>query len=531
MTRKLALFSLVLFASLVAAQTVEVKLKIRAALYDRDLNLKPVPRLVVKLTPAEPSTGAPITLQTSLDGVVESAIRPGKYHVTTEKATELFDKSYRWDFDAELTRPENLLELSNDNAKIAPLAAGREAHIDELATQYKRVKDAVVTVWTEDRAFDGTIIEGTGLVLTVQHQLEPVGGWLAVQLDDNRKLPATIVASDAQADVAVLRFDAKTAGEFPVANISSDPEALIEGERLFTVENPGEAKNKKLLTGVLSKADQEQMVSDIKLGYVGSPLFNSSGNAVGMVQFRDKKLQVRPLHAAISVIKEAQGKIASTKPPQGRLMPVVPQLELTTADLRSPGRGHWEKDFYLFKLGDFFVELITPVSAYESRTDNYNEEMKEYGKHPKGKTKPEPPSDKYSVALMIAVFPQTKTPYWANFGRSGYAPVVREYKNGFSKMTLMCGGQEVEPVWPHRIVEGAYGNWNVVVKGESSGGRYLYRPEAITPQCGKVTVRVVSTKNEDAVLEKVLDDKVVQRIWEDFEAYRSAGKTKTEEEN
>jgi hypothetical protein len=474
--------------------------------------------------------GAPITLQTSLDGAVEAAIAPGKYHVTTEKATELFDKSYLWDFDAELTRPDNLLELSNDNAKIAPLAAGREAHIDELATQYKRVKDSVVTIWTEDRAFDGTIIDPTGLVLTVQHQLEPVG-WLAVQLDDKRKLPAVVVASDAQADVAVLRFDAKTAGEFPVVSVSPDPEALVEGERVFTVENPGQVKNKKLLTGVLSKADEEQIVSDIKLGYVGSPLFNSSGNAVGLVQSRDKKLTVRPIHVATAVIKETKAKIAGMRAPEARLMPVVPNVELTTADLRSPGRGHWERDFYQFKLGDFLVELVTPVASYEIRTDNYEAEMKEYGKHPKGRDKPDPPSDKYSVALVIAVLPQTKMPYWANVGRQSNAPVVRQYKNGFSKMTLLCGEQEVEPVWPHRIVEEAYGNWNVVVQGESSGGRYVYRPEAIAPECGKVTVRVVSTKNEGAVLEKVLDEKVVRRIWEDFEAYRSQGKAKTEEPN
>lgn len=530
MTHKLAFLSLILFSGLLAAQTADVKVKIRAALYDRDLNIKPVPRLVVKLTPLAPTAGAPISLQTNFDGVAEGTIAPGKYHVSTEKAAELFDKGYRWELDAELTRAENLLELSNDNAKITPLAGGREAHVDELATQYKRVKDTVVTVWTEDRAFDGTIIDAGGLVLTVQHQLEPLG-WMAVQLDDKRKLPAVVVASDAQADVAVLRFDAKTAGEFPAANISSDPEALIEGERVFTVENPGLAKDKKLLTGVLSKADANEVVSDIKLGYLGSPLFNSSGSAVGLVQFVNKKLQVKPIGAAMPTLKQAKEKLAGMQPPEPRLMPVIPVEELTAAELRSPGRGHWEKDFYQSKLGDFFVEFITPVSTYEARTDRYEAEMKDYGKHPKGRSKPDPPSDKYSAALMIAVYPQTKTPFLANLGKPNYAPVVREYKNGFLKMTLLCGEEEVEPVWPHRIVEGEYGNWNVVVRGESSGGRYLYRPEAITPKCGKVTLRVVSTKNETAVLEKVVDEKVVQRIWEDFEAYRTKGTPKTGEAN
>jgi S1-C subfamily serine protease len=498
----------------------KVNLRVRAALYDRDLNIKPAPRLKVKLSPVAPTTGDPVTLQTSLDGIVETKITPGKYRLTTERGAELFDQSYKWDLEVELTKADNVVELSNDNAKIEPLA-GRETHVDVLAAQYKRVKGAVVTVWTEDRAFDGTIIDENGLVLTVQHQLKGAD-WLAVQLDDERKLPAVKVAQNEQADVAVLRFDAKTAGEFPVASISSDPEALVEGERVFTVENPGADRSKKLLTGVLSKADNEQIVSDIKVGYVGSPLFNSTGSAVGIAQYHDPKMVMRPIGAATAVIKEASETSARIQPP-ARLLPVVPQVELASADLRAPGRGHWESEFYQFKLGDFYVDLITPVAAYEMRLDKYNAEMKEYGKHPKGHTQPPVPDDKYTPSLIVAVYPQTKAGYWENFGRSG-GPVRVHYKNGFSKMMLLCGDHEVEPVWPHRTLEEGGGNWNVVMSNESTGGRYVYRADAIKPGCGTVKLRVVATKKEDEVLEKILDEKVVQRIWEDYEPYRKADK-------
>ncbi|HTZ31941.1 MAG TPA: serine protease [Methylomirabilota bacterium] len=502
-------------------EPAKVRLKVRAALYDRDLNIKPVPRLAVKLTPIAPTAGNATMVVTSLEGSVETEIVPGKYRVTTEKGAELFDKLYRWDLEAEFTKKENLLELSNDNAKIEPVAAGREAHIDTLAAQYKRVKDSVVTVWTEDRAFDGTIIDEEGLVLTVQHQLKGAE-WLAVQLDDARKLPAVKVAQDEQADVTVLRFDAKTAGEFPVASVSTDPESLVEGERVFTVENPGNDKNKKLLTGVLSKADNEQIVSDIKLGYVGSPLFNSSGSAVGIAQYRENKMMMRPIGAAKKVIEEAKGMTAKVEAP-ARLLPVVPPTELASADLRAPGRGHWESEFYQFKLGDFYVDLITPVAAYELRLDTYNAEMKEYGKHPKGHTQPTVPDDKYTAALIVAVYPQTKMGYWENFGRNG-GPPVRHYKNGFSKMMLLCGDHVVEPVWPHRTLEEGGGSWNVVMSNDSTGGRYVYRSDAIQPSCGTVKLRIVATKKEDEVLEKVLDQKVVQRIWEDYEPYRAQDK-------
>jgi hypothetical protein len=521
MKHEIAFLMILLAPICVAGQNAMVKIKLRVALYDRDLNLKPVPRLTVKLTPIAPASGEAVTLRTSLDGIAEGTIAPGKYRATTEKGAELFDQSYKWDLEVELTKAENLLELSNDNAKIEPLA-GRETHVDALAGQYKRVKNAVVTVWTEDRAFDGTIIDEKGLVLTVQHQLKGVE-WLAVQLDDERKLPAVKVASNELADVAVLRFDAKTAGEFPVVSISTDPEALVEGERVFTVENPGNARNKKLLTGVLSKADSEQIVSDIKVGYVGSPLLNSSGSMVGIAQYREQKMTMRPIGVASGVIKEAIDLAGKIQAP-ARFLPVVPPVELASADFRAPGRGHWESEFYQFKLGDFYVDLITPVAEYEMRLDTYNAQMKEYGKHPKGHTQPTVPDDKYTPALIVAVYPQTKMGYWENFGRNG-GPTVRHYKNGFSKMVLLCGDHEVEPVWPHRTLEEGGASWNVVISNESTGGRYVYRSDAIKPGCGTVKLRIMATKKDDEVLEKILDEKVVRRIWEDYELYREKDKS------
>jgi len=92
-------------------------------------------------------------------------------------------------------------------------------------------------------------------------------------------------------------------------------------------------------------------------------------------------------------------------------------------------------------------------------------------------------------------------------------------------MQLLCGEHEVEPVWPHRTVEEESANSYVVLSNESTGGRYIYPPDAIKPGCGPVKLRIVATKKEDEVLEKLIDDKVVQRIWEDYEPYRAIEKS------
>lgn len=495
-----------------------VKLKLRGALYDRDLNVKPIPHLAVKLIPSAPGA-QPISVQTSLDGVADLEIPAGKYKVMTDKPVEMFDKSYRWEFDAEFTKPEDILELSNDNAQITPLAAGREARVDELAFQYKRVKDAVVTVWTEHGWSDGLLVDPAGLVLTGQRTLDGVN-WIVVQVDDRRRLTATVAAFDKERDMAVLRINPASGGLVP-AQLSTDPGAILEGERVFTVESADKDKNKKLVTGVVSKADADEIVTDVKTSY-GSPLFNSSGNVVGIARLVSDKVHVRPIGVATSVLAEARQKLANSQAPSPDLLPVFPADYFPSDSLRAPGRGRWEKDVYSFKLGDFYVELFTPISQYETSAENYEQALKDYGKHSQGRTRPAEPENKFEPTLAFVVVPKTKVPFWENMGRNNTSPVILRYKNGFKKMRLLCGEKEVTPIWPGHVVAGSGYRRNVVLVDESSMGRYIYTFDSISPQCGKVKMQVfsASAKEGEPPLEKVLDDDTVKRIWQDFEPYR-----------
>lgn len=520
----LTAISLYFLAGFSAADNVKVK--IRAALYDRDLNVKPVPRLVVKLLPT--AAGAlEITVQTTLDGLAETEVPAGKYRVVTDKPVEMFDKTYLWEFEASFTKPENTLELSNDNAKMTPLAGDRGARVDELAYQYKRVKNAVVTVQTEFGSHDGFILDNNGLILTTAHPLEQVT-WLAVMIDDQHKLPAVVVNTDKVNDLAVLRIHAQTAGAIAPAELSTDPGALIEGERVFMVENPGKDKDRKLHTGVISRADATEIVSDVPIHDIGGPLFNSSGNVVGITQAKDRKYHIQPIAMAKTVISEAKEKLASSAAPQARLLPTPPSEQFPEDQLRAPGRGHWERDVYSLKTDDFFVYFWTPISRYENSAENYQEQLKEYSKHPKSRTAPSEPAHKYDATLLIAIVPKTKVPFWENMGRSSYSKTVVRYKSGFAKMRLLCGEKEVEPIWPGQVTEESEEGSYARLVDQSSGGRYVYPYDAISPQCGKVTLQLFSTKDPSRPVEKLLDASTVQRLYQDFEAFRQMQSTKTE---
>jgi hypothetical protein len=520
---------MVLLTSMAFGQGSMVKTKVRAALYDRDLNLKPVPNLTVNLVANEAQAKAPITVQTNLDGIAEVELPPGKYRVTTGKAIEFLDISFLWDLEADLSRPENTVELSNANAKATPLAGGRSAHIDELAFQYKRVKGTVISVWTDRGEFDGIVLDAAGLVLTTYSPVEKAV-WLAVQLDDHRRVPAVVVASDRENNLAVLRVNPAEAGVIVPADLSTEPGALVEGERVFLVGNPGGDAKKKLLTGVLSNVDQKEIISDVQLTYPGAALFNSSGAVIGIVQSSEKKLHVRPIAAAQSLLQEAQQKISIGAPPPSHLLPTPPVDDFPSDQLRAPGRGAWEKEMYSFTAGDFSVEIVDPISTFESDTERYNIAMKDYVRHPTNKPAPTESEHKYRPVLIIFAIPQTKIS-WGKTMLSGLAagpystgPTYKHYKTGFKEMRVLCGEKEIQPIWPGRFAAGPQVDYSVIVDDEAFSGQYHYAHDAITPQCGKVTLQLVSTSDPDHPFEKVIDSRIIERIWSDFEAYRKTVK-------
>jgi S1-C subfamily serine protease len=262
-----------------------VKVKIRAALYDRDLNLKPVPHLAISIHSLDTPSAEPISIQTSLDGVAETELPPGRYQLTSGKPVEFQGKTYRWTLEPNLTKPENTVELSNDNATTTDLSGGRGAQVDQLADQFKRLKPSIMTVWTQDGHGTGFLVDPAGLILTNQHVISG-HTYLAAQFDSARKLTAELLAEDTQKDVAVLRVNLAPVPDAVIARLAKGEGTLLEGERVFTIGNPLD-QEKVLTSGIVSKVSADTIISDINInpGNSGGPLFNSSGMVVGITTY------------------------------------------------------------------------------------------------------------------------------------------------------------------------------------------------------------------------------------------------------
>ncbi len=499
-----------------------VKIKIRAALFDRDLNLKPVPRLLITLKPT--TAGAPVTAQTTLDGVAEVELPAGAYQLTTDKPAELFGRQYLWDLEVRVTKPDQVIELSNDNAKVTDSAAARGAHVDELAEQFKRVRGSVAMVYTEDAAGDGFLIDLSGLVFT-SHFIIEGHKWIAVQFDGGRRVSAEVLMDDEANNVAILRISMDPFKDIFVPPLSLDPGALIEGERVFTIDNSLK-RGKVLSTGVVSKADAKEIVSDVKFTDVASPLFNSSGIFVGYSRVLNKEMHIIPLAVVREDLARAREKlVAASAPAPSRLLPVPPPGDFPVEALLSRHETRFEKEIYAFKLGDFDVDLMTPVADYQYSQERYAEAVNQRMKQKGGAaTKVQEPEHKYESILRIWAHPQMKLAFWKSWGdnmaSNNQAPSTFRPKSSFSRLRLLCGDKEMEPILPGRFAVGTGSNRLVRVDENAFYGAYTYTPDAVSPSCGKVTLEVYSTSQPDKPLVKVLDSTQVNRIWQDFEPYR-----------
>jgi hypothetical protein len=517
--RKTALTLAVLFcfAATALPQTPAVKVKIHAVLVDKDLNLKPAPRLALAIRNLTDTSAAPLAARTGLDGIVEIALLPGRYEISTPDPVEFHGKKYTWKLEVAVAAAGQTIELSNDNATVTDVeAAPPRAPEGDLTAAFQRLQHSVVTVRSESRDGTGFLIDPAGLVLTNHHVVEK-SEYIAVQFDKKRKLPARLLASDAEKDVAVLWVNLAAFPEAviaPLAAADSGP-LVVEGERVFTIGSPFR-REKTLTTGIVSKVEPRGITSDISInpGSSGGPLFNLRGIVVGITTATQQRLsRIVRIEDAMPLVAQAQGKLAGQSAPPASLLPVEPVDFFPSAPLEALLRlEKMDTDAYFFEAGPFRVSLLTPIVNFFLIHEDEMKAARTKAKRAQG-TAATPPSSaldharEYIPVLLVRVAPK--------FG--GFLKV--RYKTDFYRLRLLCGSTEVQPIDPGRVprvLRGPAGN----VTDETFQGIYSYPPDALSPSCGSVTLEIFSEQEKQTPITKVLDGATVMRIWNDFEPYR-----------
>jgi len=440
----LAVLAIALLCGSISAQVQSVRIKIQVVLIDRDLNLKPVPKLALSLRGlSETGEGEEIMLKTGLDGRAEVDIPPGRYQLSTPQPVEFQGKRYTWELELALSKPEETLELTNDNAKVSgatPEEPSRKT--DELTIQFKRLQNSVVTVWSEIGHGTGFIVDAKGLVLTNQHVVGP-SEIIAVQFDQKRKVRAILLAADPEKDVAVLWANLAALPDAivaPIAPADGKEPAVVEGERVFTIGSPM-SQRKILTTGIASKVEARAIISDINInpGNSGGPLFNSLGLVVGLTTFGEHRRSgpgisgIVRIEEGIPLLNQAKTKMAAaTAPPDLNLLPVEPTDTFPLDAIKAAAQAEkFDKGPYVSGAGDYDLAVITPVLRYRLETERQVAAAKEKGKRTKKKPEAikgtfQPLEDlknwaeyagEYKPVIFIEADPKLRETFWSAFGR------------------------------------------------------------------------------------------------------------------
>jgi len=189
---------------------------------------------------------------------------------------------------------------------VTEIAAIASPSVVEITTEVM-VSGQRMQQYIAEGAGSGVIISADGLIITNNHVIEDANT-IKVRLTDGTTYDATLVGTDEQTDVAVLKIDASglTAVTF------GDSDALAVGDLAVAIGNPLGELGGTVTDGIISALDREITIDDetmnllqtnaaINPGNSGGGLFNSQGCLVGLVVAKSSGTDVEGLGFAIPV--------------------------------------------------------------------------------------------------------------------------------------------------------------------------------------------------------------------------------------
>lgn len=174
-----------------------------------------------------------------------------------------------------------------DPAPTTAQVAGEQVPVKSLQDAIASVESSVVQVRTGDGQGSGVVTSPRGLIITNEHVAGARGDDVMVVTADDRKVPATVVASDARHDLAVLKPKGAVGQGVQIA---PEPDAALRaGDQVFAIGSPFGLMN-TVTVGVVSAVNREgeagapmiQTDAPINPGNSGGGLFDLRGRLVGV---------------------------------------------------------------------------------------------------------------------------------------------------------------------------------------------------------------------------------------------------------
>jgi serine protease Do len=228
----------------------------------------------------------------------------------------LFEQIVPPDIDI-LPEPENSKNNSQENEPPAPdhYGNGYWYNPDDLTnddlTAYEKVcarcNPSVVAIATDVGSGSGVVWSADGYIVTNHHVIDGARS-VKVMLANNEEYPATIIGSNAENDLALLRIN--VTGLLPAQLGNSD--ALRMGQPVVAIGNPLGTLSNTATEGIVSATSREitvegqtmtlmQISAPINPGNSGGGCFDINGKLIGIVNAKTSAAGIEGLGFAIPV--------------------------------------------------------------------------------------------------------------------------------------------------------------------------------------------------------------------------------------
>ena len=196
----------------------------------------------------------------------------------------------------------------------------------------KKTADSVVEIATEGivtgsfarqyvtkGAGSGVIISTDGYIVTNHHVIDGANTIKVTLRDGTTSYDATLIGSDADNDIALLKIDAEGLS----AATFGDSSSLAVGDYVVAIGNPLGTLGGTVTDGIISALAREVTIEDknmtllqtnaqISPGNSGGGLFNANGELIGIVNAKDSATEVEgiafaiPVNNVLDIIKDLQ---------------------------------------------------------------------------------------------------------------------------------------------------------------------------------------------------------------------------------
>ena len=180
----------------------------------------------------------------------------------------------------------------------APVSVNPAILDGSLTSLYQKVLPGVVSIRTDQGQGSGFVYDTEGHIITNQHVIDGAN-IVEIAFSTGFKVYGTVIGSDSDADIAIVKVDAPVEEFHPLT--IGDSDTLVVGQPVVAIGNPFGLSGTMTLGivsglgrtqpssqaaggGYFSTADIIQTDAAINPGNSGGPLFNLNGEVVGINQ-------------------------------------------------------------------------------------------------------------------------------------------------------------------------------------------------------------------------------------------------------